>query len=71
MIAPIRLEDPETSENRRRLRLARQLVAATLLPEPHACGGPARPIPTWQAWLFVGWIVVATAAYVARMAGIY
>ncbi len=71
MIAPIRLEDPETTENRRRMRLARRLIAATLLPERHAGGAPGRPIPAWQAWLFVGWVVLAATAYVARMAGLY
>lgn len=71
MIAPIRLEDPRTTENRRRMRLARRLIAATLLPAPHEGGLPGRPIPAWQGWLFVGWVVLAATAYVARMVGLY
>ncbi len=71
MIAPIRLDDPETTDSRRRMRLARRLIAATLLPERPAGGTPGRPIPAWQAWLFVGWVVVATTVYFARMVGLY
>ncbi len=68
MIAPIRHNDPEAAERRRRLRLARQVVVSTFLDPRHASvDGP--PIPARQAWLLTAWTVAVVALYIARMLG--
>ncbi len=70
MIAPIRLPDPQTAEERRRLREARRVVAAALLGQPGEEGAQRRPrIAAWKAWAFALWVVGATGAYAAAMLG--
>jgi hypothetical protein len=71
MIAPIRQSDPETTEVRRRLRQARQVIASTLLRTRRTPVVQAPPLPHWQAWLFATWIVVVVAAYGASMLGLW
>jgi hypothetical protein len=69
MIAPLDQVDAETAETRRRLRLARRLVASTFFqhrPEPRE---DAPPIPAWRAWGFTAWVVIVTAVYIATMLG--
>ena len=67
MIAPLRLPEPHTSEQGRRLHEAHQVVAAALLdPQPEP-SDKAPPIPAWRAWLYVAWVVVVTGVYFASM----
>ena len=69
MIVPVRPPDPETSETRRRLRRARQLVAATFF-KGRRSADTAPSIPSWRAWVFTGWLILVTAVYFAEMAGL-
>lgn len=61
----------QQTDDRRRppaLRRAHRLVAKTFLkPE---LSETSRPVPAWQAWLFAAWVVTATAAWFAYMAGL-
>jgi hypothetical protein len=69
MIAPLEQIDGEKAETRRRLRLARRLVAWTFLrhrPEPAA---GAAPIAAWKAWVFAAWVAIVTGVYLATMLG--
>ena len=70
MIVPVRPPDPETSETRRRLRRARQLVAATFFKCHRRSADTAPSIPSWRAWVFTGWLILVTAVYFAEMAGL-
>lgn len=70
MIAPLRPSQVETTERRRRLRHAHQLIATTLLPKPSPSSTAPRIAP-WKAWLFVAWMTVAIAVYGASMLGIW
>ena len=69
MIAPIKRSTTPTRS--RGIRHARQLVASTLLTQPTRRRDRALPVPAWRAWLFTAWIVVATASYLAHMAGLF
>ena len=69
MIAPIRLDDPETTETRR-MRQARHLVASSLLAERRESVVDAPPVPRARAWLFSAWVVVVTVVYFAHLAGL-
>jgi hypothetical protein len=70
MIAPLRLPEPHTSEQRRRLRKARRVVAAAFL-EPRSESGDGAPrIAGWRAWLFAAWVAVVTGVYMASMIGL-
>ncbi len=69
MIAPIRQQEPETTERRRRLRQAHQVVFSTLLDPRSVPRSEGPPIARWQAWLFAGWTVVAVSLYFASMLG--
>ena len=71
MIAPLRETESETSEGRRRLRRARQKIASALFEERPQRADHTPPVPAWQAWLFVAWVVVAGAAYAASMLGLW
>jgi len=71
VIAPLRETDSETSEGRRRLRRARRKIAAALFEDRPHQPDHASPVPGWQAWLFVAWVAVATAAYAASMLGLW
>ena len=70
MIAPLR-SSQRTERTRREpeeLYRARRLVAETFLaapdPEPAAV-----PVPTWQAWLLVGWMCISATVYLVMMGG--
>lgn len=70
MIAPLGnpLDDPAASERNEPLEIARQIVAAALLPPPPE--KPAAPrVPAWQAWLVAAWMAVVTLAYGLAMTG--
>jgi len=70
MIAPLGRMDPETTRTRRRLRLARRLVASAFFPYDADPTGNAPPIPAWRAWLFTAWVVIVTGLYFATMLGL-
>lgn len=70
MIAPLR--DEETggiAAASRQLRRARRVVARTLLLEAGGREPVARPVPAWQAWLLVTWMMVTAGIYVAMLLG--
>ena len=69
MIAPIDQMDTKTSELRRHLRRARRLVASTFFARKANPTDGAPPVPAWQAWIFVAWVVTITALYFAAMLG--
>lgn len=69
MIAPIQPPDPWVPEKLRLLRKARRIVAAMLLAPPKPKPPPACHLAPWKQWLFVGWVVVVSAAYVWTMFG--
>jgi len=70
MIAPLEQMDTETTQTRRRLRLARRLVASTFLQHGRKPteNGPA--IPAWRAWVFTAWVVIVTGLYFGTMLGL-
>jgi hypothetical protein len=68
VIAPI--HRTENAPQPSGMRLARRLAAAALLKQPSCPADHAPPVPSWRAWLFTTWAVVATAVYVAHMAGL-
>lgn len=70
MIAPLEQMDSETTQTRRRLRLARRLVASTFFQHDPDPGENAPPIPAWRAWLFTAWVTIVTAIYFATMLGL-
>jgi hypothetical protein len=69
MIAP-RKEAPPSSPREHRLRRARRLVAALVGPfsSPERA---AQPIPAWQSWFLVGWMLLVTGAYLSMLAGLW
>jgi hypothetical protein len=69
MIAPLDQMDAATTETRRRLRLARRLVAVTFFARPLDSIEDAPAIASRRAWLFTAWVVIVTAAYFATMLG--
>jgi hypothetical protein len=69
MIAPIKQsEDPPRSPG---VRHAHRLVASAFLRERKHRAETAPSVPGWQAWLFVAWVVLATAAYAGYMIGLF
>ena len=63
MIAPLRTEKkPPTS---RRMKVARAMIAAMLLPSE----APAPLIAAWKAWIFVAWVSLMLGAYAFSIAG--
>ncbi len=69
MIAP-RKEAPVASPREHRLRRARRLVAALVGPFGSR-ERSARPIPAWQSWLLVAWMIGVTGAYLSMLAGLW
>lgn len=69
MIAPLRETESEAPRTRRRLRHAHQVLASTLLETRGAAARNSPTVPGWQAWLFAGWVMVATGFYFAHMIG--
>ena len=70
MIAPRRQTDSDTARAGWRLRRARQIVASAFFEKHPQLAGNAPPIPAWQAWLFVGWVVITTVVYFGTMLGL-
>lgn len=64
MIAPLHTKKKTPAS--RRLRAARAMIAAMLLPSE----APAPPIAAWKAWLFVVWIGMTVLVYALSMAGL-
>ena len=69
MIAPLRETETRTAPEGERLREAHRFVAETLLEERRRPAYQAPRIPTWQAWLFTGWVVVTVVVYAWSMLG--
>jgi len=70
MIAPLGQGNTDTAESRRRLSRARRLVAFTLFQCHSQPSENVPPIPAWRAWVFAGWVVIATGVYFATMLGV-
>ena len=70
MIAPIDRSLSETGRKTRTLHSARRVTASALLNAQSQPDQPAKPIPRWQAWLFVAWTVITTTTYFAHMLGL-
>ncbi len=70
MIAPLRPPSRPTSESQHRMRLARHVVAQSLLPRPSSLP-PTRSVPRWKAAVLVAWMAVAAGCYVARLLNLW
>lgn len=70
MICPIDRSVSEAGCKTRTLRSARHVAAHALLSSQSRPDQSAKPIPRWQAWLFVSWAVIATTTYFACMMGL-
>ena len=70
MIAPLRELTHEETDQGRALSATALQVAATLLP-PRDAEEPAPPVPAWQAWLLVLWLVATCVSYVAITLGLW
>ena len=70
MIAPINGPISEAGRKTRTLHSARRAAASALLDTQCRPDQPAKPIPRWQAWVFVAWAVITTATYFAHMLGL-
>ena len=71
MIAPLKQIDVETTRTRRRLQLARHVVASAFYPHAAEPADRAPPVRAWQAWLFAGWVVIVAGVYFATMLGLF
>jgi hypothetical protein len=67
MIAPWRDANSTACGRDPRLREAHKYLAASICTEPREDSGPA--VAAWKAWLFVGWMVLATALWATSMLG--
>ena len=70
MIAPIDKSLGETGGKTPSLRSARRVAASVLLSAKISRDETAGPIPSWCAWVFAAWAVIATTAYFAYMLGL-
>ena len=70
MIAPLRQDDGPAVSDNPTMRKARRLVAEALFAEQEETPAGAPPVPAWQAWAFVLWIVGVMGVYLASMAGL-
>lgn len=70
MIAPLKPSQPRRSETQDRLRVARRVVAQSLLPPPQHRPAASR-VPAWKVGLLTVWIAVTAACYVARLLGLW
>jgi len=70
MIAPLRPPSPPSNETQQRMRLARRVVAHSLLPRPSS-HSPVRPVARWKAAVLVTWMAVAAGCYVARLLNLW
>lgn len=70
MIAPLRPPTRPSSETQQRMRLARRVVAHSLLPRPSSLP-PTRAVPRWKAAVLVTWMAVAAGCYVARLLNLW
>ena len=70
MIAPLRPPSRPANETQQRMRLARRVVAHSLLPRPSSLP-PMRSVPRWKAAVLVAWMAVAAGCYVARMLNLW
>ena len=70
MIAPLGQMDAETAETRRRLQLARRLVASTFFRHRREPTKDTPPISALAAWAFTAWVVIVTGIYFATMLGL-
>lgn len=69
MIAPIRHLEDDTLQQPAVSRTARQ-IAAEMLPKPVREDDDLPPVPAWQAWLLVGWMVITSLTFLAFMLGL-
>lgn len=70
MIAPLRPPAQTSNESQQRMRLARRVVAHSLLPRPSSYP-PVRPVARWKAAVLVTWMAVAAGCYVARLLNLW
>jgi hypothetical protein len=71
MIAPLREMPSNETENKPRLSEAARAAVSALLMRPDSAEDAAPPVPAWQAWLLVAWLVAASSAYVAITLGLW
>lgn len=70
MIAPIREEGRQASEETSRFQEMRRIVASLFLEETGEPKWKPAPIAAWKAWSFLAWAAAITGFYFLSMIGV-